>query len=951
MRKLISVLVIACLVIPNSIPVVYADDSDIFGRNVQPNVLILLDSSGSMEDEIVSSTYVPATAYTVQNRCRVGSSNNQPCTAVKVWKYSNSRYTEYAATISAVNSSSARTALTNNGYWSGTISGSSVELYVGNYLNYYLSASYVVEPKITIAKRVITTLLNNTEGVRFGLMKFGSNSGTIVSPIGTATATMVTALNAINVTGTTPLGEQVRDAGKYFKGTLSTYASPIELACQPNFIIVVSDGDWNGSVNPKTEATNRRTQDHLTTTGFPGTQNVFVHTVSFGTSISADGLADLQTMATNGGGNYYNAADSTQLEDSLQAAIRQIATATFTFASPVIPTTSTTGSSKIYMAAFQTDAVTPFWHGYLKAYNRNSSGQVPVDSDGIPLSSSLAWEAGALLAAKAASTRTMYTVSGGALTTFTKTNSAITNSMLAAASTTEHDKIIDFTRGIDSYDEDSDGNTTEERAWKLGDIFHSNPVLVSPPFLPLADSTYTTFRTTNASRTTILLAGANDGQLHAFQESDGQELWSFIPADNLARLKNLAVRSAEHEFYLDASPIVTDIKVGSTWKTIAIFGQRRGGENYYALDITNTSSPTYLWSFADSKMGETWSEPAVGKVLMSDGTAKYVAFFGGGYDTPQNNSSGKAFFVIDLATGSKLWEYYNSASTNDRQYMNFSLAANPAVVDTDGDGYINRVYIGDVGGQMWKFDVSAAATVASGLVTNWTGKRFFAAASSQTNPPATGEYYPTQAIYATPTMTVDSGGNLWIYFGTGDRNHPNNTGTNRFYGIKDNTNMTNGSLLTESNLANVTTTYQTITQGWYITLGTDEKVMASANVFNSQVFFSGFTPGTTATCLGGGGVAKLYAVQMATGYAGVDWSSGTAITSFGGSAGVSLTSADSARSVTVGTGIATKPIVIISQTGATVTSTVIAATTDQQLLSNAAPPPALKRIRYWREVR
>jgi type IV pilus assembly protein PilY1 len=158
--------------------------------------------------------------------------------------------------------------------------------------------------------------------------------------------------------------------------------------------------------------------------------------------------------------------------------------------------------------------------------------------------------------------------------------------MLGADSSTEHDKIIDFTRGIDVYDEDTDGNTTEERPWKLGDIFHSNPVLVSPPFLPLSDSTYTTFRTTNANRTTILLAGANDGMLHAFRESDGQELWAFIPSDNLARLKDLTVRSGEHEFYLDASPIVTDIKVGTTWKTIAIIGERRGGSNYYALDIT-----------------------------------------------------------------------------------------------------------------------------------------------------------------------------------------------------------------------------------------------------------------------------------------------------------------------------------------------------------------------------
>jgi type IV pilus assembly protein PilY1 len=53
-----------------------------------------------------------------------------------------------------------------------------------------------------------------------------------------------------------------------------------------------------------------------------------------------------------------------------------------------------------------------------------------------------------------------------------------------------------------------------------------------------------------------------------------------------------------------------------------VFGQRRGGKNYYALDITNTTNPQYLWTFNDTNLGETWSEPAIGKVKMSDDTDK-----------------------------------------------------------------------------------------------------------------------------------------------------------------------------------------------------------------------------------------------------------------------------------------------------------------------------------------
>src|SRR5262249_34030967 len=203
-----------------------------------------------------------------------------------------------------------------------------------------------------------------------------------------------------------------------------------------------------------------------------------------------------------------------------------------------------------------------------------------------------------------------------------------------------------------------------------------------------------------------------------------------------------------------------------------------------------------------------------------------------------NNDTGKAFFAINLATGQPVWSYDNTAS-GDGTYMNFSLAANPTAVDLDNDGYVDHVYIGDVGGQLWKFEVSNTAT------SSWQGKRLFAAASSQTNPPAAGEFYPAQAFYAAPTLAFDNSHNLWVYIGSGDRNHPNNTASNRFYGIVDPGNMTNGSTVTESMLADVSTatgSNTTDTDGWFFQLGANEKAFAAGNVFNNTVLFSGFTP-------------------------------------------------------------------------------------------------------------
>jgi hypothetical protein len=228
------------------------------------------------------------------------------------------------------------------------------------------------------------------------------------------------------------------------------------------------------------------------------------------------------------------------------------------------------------------------------------------------------------------------------------------------------------------------------------------------------------------------------------------------------------------------------------------------------------------------------------------------------------------------------------------------------------------------------------------------GKRFFIAAPSQANPPAAGEYYPTQAIYASPVLALDSAKNLWVYFGTGDRNHPNNTGSNRFYGIKDTTeqsdgtaNMTNSSAFTESSLTNMTTGSGNVTQGWYIILNTNEKVLATADVFNNTVIFTTFTPATTVSCTGGGGDAKLYAINMTTGDAALDLSTGTAM-----AAGQSALAA----AKTIGTGIPSKPIVIMSQSGNRATPYVITGTTNQQIANTQIPQLAVRRLVGWREV-
>jgi type IV pilus assembly protein PilY1 len=989
-KKLLALsLIVALIGLP--FPVVRADDTDIFGTDVQPNVLIAIDNSGSMGDQIYSAPYDPTQTY-------AGSSTCSPaCVATTVYKQTSTTtrhgqttttYTVYATSISAVNSSSARTALSTTGYWSGTIGGSSYNLYLGDYLNWQASPGATLVVKMTVAQQVLTNIVNSTQGVRFGLMTFANNSrqgqggGQILAPMGSSTSTITTAINSLQANGYTPDGEMLNNAGTYYAGKGDYYGkyatSPVQLSCQPNFVILMSDGLQNGNLDMRTVATTLHTS----------AQKIIVDTVGFAVTPGEEAANDImQTTATNGGGTFYSTNNQATLEAALEAAISQIMVATFTFATPVIPTTQTSSTNRVYMAAFESNLSLPFWDGYLKAYNLNSTGNVPVDSNGVPLASALAWEAGAVLHNLGSSGRNIYTYLGrssGSLTSFTTSlsTSVLSPAMVGLSAQADRDNLINFLWGKDSYNWFGNG-TTVDRPWILGDIFHSTPVLVSPPFLASTDSTYAAFAAANAGRTTILLAGANDGMLHAFRESDGTELWAFIPPNLFPYLQQLTVVGGGHQWFVDGSPVAADVKVqmqsayvtdpAAKWRTIVIVGERRGGNYYYALDITNTgSAPTLLWSFTDPDMGETYSTPSIGTVMMADGTTKYVAFMGGGYEEAHDNSLGKAVFAIDIATGSKLWEYKNaSGATDDRKYMNFSIPADITAVDFNNNGFIDRLYIGDVGGQVWTFDVvgrdasgnptgttlstNSSSGVPVGQVSNWLGKRLFTADATAdnppNNPPPAGEYYPTQGIWDAIVPAYDQQNHVWIYFGTGDRDHPDypDPVLNEFYGIEDPvdiskaTDMTNGSAITVANLVNVTSNNGTPIQGWYMTLGTNEKVLSTANVFNYIVYFSTFTPTSTTTCGSGGGNANLYAVQMVTGYAALAWSnSGAPLTT---------TNASVTRSTNIGTGIPSKPVIMITASGTSVSASVITATTSQQLTSNPAPPPsAMRQVLYWREV-
>ncbi len=1032
--KRLAAFLLALALFSLAVSVVRADDSDIVLANISPNVMILVDSSGSMD------WYIPAGGYTAT----YSTSTTYPgtFTSTRVYDLSGNSYARY---ISSVPSSAAQTALNLYGRYDGLVQGSLKHLRMGNYLN-YMRSELGAKKKMDIAKSVLTSLINGTDGVRFGIAEFrnndanfGSTGGaSIVAQIATRTTqaekdALTAAIMAMQAVGSTPSGAALADLGKYFAGTLSnpaggTYPSPVDSTqpCVPNYIILMSDGQPNdGSYSwaPFNNNTPDPNDGHGNATGNPTvspwvatllknqTPKVLVDTIGFavGSEEATVTNATLLSIATNSGGQFFSAADEPTLEADLEAAVHHILQATFCFAAPVFPTTSATGSARAYFASFESDPSNSFWKGHLKAYQR-VNGVVPIDATTKLPTNSAVWDAAEKLVSMSADDRTIYTYLGGSLVTFDSshvTYSDLGGSASGVPDATAAGRVIDFVRGV-------------SRDYKLGDIFHSTPVIVTPPYLPSNDATYTAFKSAQASRPTIVIAGANDGMLHAFKETngvtptdDGKELWAYIPSNLLPNLVKLTdpVHDHQHYFFVDSSPIAADVKIGPLlatpdtahpWRTIVIFGQRRGGNTYTALDITNTASPSYMWSFTDDEIGETWSQPVIGKVKMDPSAMptnwptgwpaeRYVAFIGGGpgNSLTQDNTKGRGVFAIDIATGTKIWEYKTtrtashtptcSTSIDDRECMNYSIPSDVLAIDLNSDGYTDHVYVADIAGQLWKFVTKNAATLSSGTsgtistsvptttlpgkcdAGTWCAKRLFAAPNSNSNPPWTStprQMYPAQPVYYAPTAALDNKQppTLWLYFGTGDRNNPNATAYNRIYGIKDTTpdDATNHQVLRETDsdgnslLADVTSTNTDADalNGWLVRLlNTNEKILAQALVFNSIVYANSFVPNSSSACNLAGGTARQYAVQMSTGYAAIaNWATGTPYSAS------NPTNASKTRSMELGQGIASRPTVIVTESG-TITSTVVQGTTNQQLPQNPAPSPTgLRRVLYWREV-
>lgn len=494
----------------------------------------------------------------------------------------------------------------------------------------------------------------------------------------------------------------------------------------------------------------------------------------------------------------------------------------------------------------------------------------------------------------------------------------VSNADLGVSSDPERIKLISYIQGMDAY-----GKPAEKRSWILGDLLHSRPAFVS--YGPVTESNEGTCGD-NANKN-MLYVGGNDGMLHAIRDCDGGEEWAFIPPEMLANLKEIP--GEVHTYGVDATPSVyvydanKDGKIDvSKDKVILLFGMRRGGGAagdgsaaakgaYIALDVTNPVDPKYLGSIGSNtltEMGESWSEPRITKIKIG-GVEKIAAFIIGGYDnvnedsrfgatqkfsgdgkvslttsgsgsvtssgsSSQKNPKGRAIYLVELATltggvpGStsltRLWSVIPGNATNYvaspamDATLEYAFTGEVALLDTAGSGYPDRMYAADLGGNVWRFDIAGSD------VSKWRGNKIFSIN------PATGDtgrkffFKPAVTLEAAST-TASRGLDALIFLGSGDREHPLNTGViDRMYALRDRgqidpkiipvgedkiVDVTQDLLqdpsATTAAVNSILTDLKNVDKyGWYIKLNErdGEKVLAPATVFNKVAYFTTYTP-------------------------------------------------------------------------------------------------------------
>jgi hypothetical protein len=485
----------------------------------------------------------------------------------------------------------------------------------------------------------------------------------------------------------------------------------------------------------------------------------------------------------------------------------------------------------------------------------------------------------------------------------------------------------------------------------------------------------------------------------AFDAGTGEEIFGYVPGALLPMIKHVPMRVDANgdqliAGFLDGTTVAADAWLGTSlpkskddWATVLLAAFRDGGNGYLALDITDPGAsngdphhpyPKFLWEFSHANLGKSWSKPVITRVKLRASTGfgdkchlddgegdcreQWVAIFGGGIETtsdpneddymgdPNNaawSDKSKAIFMVALDTGELISTLAFDASDTTLQKMKYSIPSEPGVLDLNSDGFADVVYIGDLGGQLWKWDISTVGTDsndADTLIDNWKYGIIF---ESEPEDIGGGKLH-YRSMYKAPVAAFVNGV-LNVGFGTGERRDTLYAGAfgvddqNRFYLIEDlhPTGSQAFDVTIDEDMMDDVTNLATYTDigncpdgapclGYYIKGDEGEKFITDPIVFAGYILFASYKP----QALGcGPGEAFFYGFRLSDAR---------------GFFGTTSTAAD--RRFVAGSGVPSSPRV--SMAGSPSDDVIYLTTSESEIIT--IEPPTRDTIQsemlYWRQL-
>lgn len=435
---------------------------------------------------------------------------------------------------------------------------------------------------------------------------------------------------------------------------------------------------------------------------------------------------------------YYLQSNARGVLSAFEEIFSRAATSARSISAPAIPSNTVTSTSGAvsYSAKFDTSN----WSGDVVAET------ISVGNNDLLTVSAPTWSASERLTAMTspATNRKIFVGAGSAIsnptaTTFTwgaigeTLKEQLNKSTPTATADSKGELRLNYLRG----DRSLEGAPFRVRSSLLGDIVNSNVVYSGAPSKNYSGTGYAAFRTSYDSRTAAVFAGANDGMLHAFNATNGDELFAYVPSWMGRKLPALTDPSFanNHQSYVDAPLEVGEAQVAfageaSDWKTVLVGGTGAGGSGVFALDVSNPSSfaaSNVMWEFTradDADLGQVIGQPYLIKLKVTNadaatGTAATYRWFAAvasgvnNYapettDGPYSSTGNPAIFLLalDKAVG--------SAWAQGTNYYKITLPADSSLTATQATGLANfsplygangevtDIFAGDLHGNVWK---------------------------------------------------------------------------------------------------------------------------------------------------------------------------------------------------------------------------------------------------------